>query len=110
MTALDLLPQYVRDQIEECRNPHPGRFPPHGLREDLRAIPDAEAAGWVVKFPSDHWHNGAQFSRNGVSVWWSSCWRAKRDDAPFRETPRLYSTLAEALAAEGRNASDDGEG
>lgn len=101
MSALVLLPQSVRDQIEECRNPRPGHFPPSGLREDLRAIPEAEAAGWSVRFRDGNWHNGAEFSRDGVSVWWSRCWRAKRDDAPFREEPRLYATLADALAAEG---------
>lgn len=100
-SALEILPQYVRDEIEAARNPKPGTFPHVGLREDLCAIPDAEAAGWLVKFRDGNWHNGAVFSRDGVSVWWSTCWRAKADFAPFGEAPRLYSTLAEALAAEG---------
>ena len=100
-TALDLLPDYVRAEIAAANNPTPGTFSKPGLREDLRAIPSAEAAGWKVTFRNDSWHNGASFDRNGVGVWWSGCWRAKNDGAPFKEAPRLYSTLAEALAAEG---------
>jgi hypothetical protein len=102
MSALDLLPDYVREQIAQANNPTPGQFRPRGLRDDLRAIPQAEAAGWIVTFPDDNWHNGAVFKRNGVSVWWMRCWRAKEDGAPFREEPRKYATLAEALEAEGR--------
>ena len=39
------------------------------IREDLRIIPDAEAAGWIVTFREDHWHNPATFRRNDITVW-----------------------------------------
>lgn len=59
-SALDLLPGYVRDAIAA----RSGR-----LRADLLVIPDAEAAGWIVEFRNDHWHNGAEFQRGDVVVW-----------------------------------------
>lgn len=97
MGALSLVPDYVCKEIEAALNPVPGKFPPVGLREDLLAIASAEAAGWTVKFRNNHWHNFAIFTRNGISVWWSGCWRVKEDDAPFEQQPRLYGTLAKAL-------------
>lgn len=39
------------------------------IRADLRIIPAAESAGWVVGFRDGHWHNPAHFLRDGVSVW-----------------------------------------
>lgn len=39
------------------------------IRDDLRIIPEAEAAGWAVSFRDGSWHNPAQFKRDGASVW-----------------------------------------
>lgn len=108
MTALNLLPDYVREKIKRVNDPA-CKSPP-SIRDDLAAIPAAEAAGWSVKFIANHWHNGTMFSRNGVTVWWSGCWRAKTDAAPFWERVRTYPTLADALAAEGGRDETAGEG
>lgn len=101
-SALDLVPADTRALIEAANNPTPGTFPPRGIREDLRAIASAEAAGWLVKFRNDHWHNGATFERGSLVIWWSQCWRARDYADDFPAVPvRLYTTVAEALAAEG---------
>ena len=95
MSALDLLPDYVRAEIASGGK--------RGLREDLRAIPAAEAAGWTANFRDDCWHNGATFKRGTVAVWWSRCWRARDYADDFPAVPvRLYATLAEALDAEAK--------
>jgi hypothetical protein len=68
MSALDQLPDDVRAEIAAGTK---------RIREDLRIIPDAEAAGWTVTFRDDHWHNAATFERGGVSVWDASTgWRS----------------------------------
>lgn len=60
MSALDLLPDEIRGWVvaRDVR-----------LRADLLVIPDAEAAGWVVTFNRDHWHNGTRFHRGAIHVW-----------------------------------------
>lgn len=59
-SALELLPDYVKAKIASKDHP---------LRDDLRIIPEAEAAGWTVTFRNDAWHNPASFDQDGVAVW-----------------------------------------
>lgn len=60
MSALDLIPAETRAEIR-AKDPR--------IRDDLRMISEAEAAGWTVSFPNDHWHNAAIFTRGDVTVW-----------------------------------------
>ena len=90
-SAMDLIPQHVRDTIA-------APVAPSHFREDLRCVPAAEAAGWRVAFRNGHWHNSATFTRNGVSVWWAGTWRRMADGAPYPAVkPELFKTCAAAL-------------
>lgn len=103
MSALDLLPGYVRDRIAAKDDPH--------LRADLLVIPEAEAAGWVATFRNNSWHNGAGFQRGNTYVWSASAgWRRNTVEQEadgiwrFTRTPETFpDTLAglrEALGLE----------
>ena len=93
MSALDLLPQEVQNHIR-ARTPR--------LRDDLLAIPDAEAVGWKVTFRNDHWHNSAIFEKDDKTVWSTGRdWRAATFTGGRYGVPRVYYTLAEALRKEG---------
>mgnify|MGYP001769811204 CR=1 FL=1 len=100
MSALDLVPAYVRDAL--LAPPIPQR-----LRDDLRIIPRAEAAGWSVRFPNDNWSNAAQFQNGDAHVWLISTggthavlrWkRARLDPGTNRfEDGVQYAELEDAL-------------
>jgi hypothetical protein len=60
MSALHLVPAYVRAKIE-ARDPT--------MREDLLLIPVAEAAGWHVTFERQSWHFSAVFEKGPITVW-----------------------------------------
>ena len=88
-SAMDLLPDYLKAQITSRKG---------GLRDDLLAIPAAEAEGWKVTFRNDHWHNSASFERNGLHVWYiGPAWQtAYLIDGRYQHHKRFRS-LAEAL-------------
>jgi hypothetical protein len=92
MSALNLLPGYVVDEIKEKKK----------IRDDLLAIPDAEAAGWEVSFRNDHWHNPATFTKGGITVWSTGRdWRASTFADGRFGVPRIYySSLVDVLRRE----------
>ncbi len=91
MTALDLLPHNVRKALK-ARDPE--------LREDLRAIPGAEADGWVVSFREGAWGHPAEFRKDDVLVWRARTgWKRARVTRQGRHMPaEVFPTLADALA------------
>lgn len=90
MSALDLLPLYVRENIRSGD----GR-----TREDLRAIPAAEKAGWVVVFRDNHWHNSAEFVHGPLHVWYASKgWRSAVVRGGRFADREWHTSLADALA------------
>lgn len=90
MSAMHLLPEYVCQEIADKKP---------GLRDDLLAIPAAEAAGWVVTFRNDHWHNAARFERGDATVWGTGRdWRRAVPVDGQYGPPAVFATLAEALA------------
>ena len=101
MSALDHLPADIADEIRAgVKKP---------MRDDLKAIPQAEEAGWTVRFRNDNWHNGATFERDGVHIWVASpksssllMWRRAILD-PDTNSFHSFSwckTLAEALESQ----------
>jgi hypothetical protein len=72
LSILPSLPEYVRESI--ARNDA-------SIRDDLRVIPAAEAAGWRVSFLNGSWHNAATFERGRDAVWcYGPAWRRGRYD------------------------------
>jgi hypothetical protein len=110
MTVLDLLPHDIRFKVMEAYEARPTNpFPPKGLREDLRLIPVAEAAGWRVTFRDDNWNNSASFQLGTVHVWLAVTpgtyaalhWRAADlIGGRYRNHRWHFGTLAEALEKE----------
>lgn len=93
MSAIDLLPNFVVKRIKAKSS---------RIRDDLLAIPDAEAAGWKVKFRNDHWHNAARFEMGDKTVWSTGRdWRGATLADGRYGPPRPYGTLEEALRQEG---------
>jgi hypothetical protein len=94
MTALDLLPQDTRDAIANGKP----------IRDDLRVIPAAEAAGWKVSFRDDNWHNAADFYRGLTVVWLATSrglhWRRRegRRPNPIDLFPHTMEGLRAALS------------
>jgi hypothetical protein len=67
MSALYMLPTYVREELDDPRT-----------RADLRLIETAEKLGYTVTFDNDHWHNSAVFGRGSTFIWQGEGgWRAK---------------------------------
>jgi hypothetical protein len=60
VSIIDTLPPDTRAKI---------RRGDRGIRDDLRILPEAEAAGWTVEFRNNHWHNAASFKRGDLCVW-----------------------------------------
>lgn len=99
MSALRHIPGYVVDAIRAPTG-HPSR---RGMREDLLLIPAAEAAGWVVSFPNDRWHDSATFARGSDRVWSTGYnWRRAvlGNDGRFGP-PAVFRELRDALALAG---------
>lgn len=92
MSALDQLPPGLKARILSQE-----RY----LRDDLLAIPAAEAAGWTVEFRNNSWHNGATFKKGRTVVWSTGRdWRfAARQGNGYLTKPQVFANLAEALAA-----------
>lgn len=91
MTAMRLIPTYVRESITDRKE---------GVREDLLAIEAAEADGWTVTFKDGSWANPAIFRKSGAVVWLArSGWRRAHVTAEGRHSPpEVFPTLADALA------------
>lgn len=60
MSIIDTLPPDTQAKI---------RAGDQNIRDDLRVLPEAEAAGWTVEFRNNNWHNAASFKRGDVCVW-----------------------------------------
>ena len=89
MSIIETLPNYIQEEIQEQVKT---------LRNDLLAIPQAEADGWVVSFKKNSWHNPASFEKNGVSVWLTSIgWKAADLVDGYYKNHRTYESLTDAL-------------
>lgn len=90
MTAMDLIPEHVREKIVARDD----------IREDLLAIPEAEADGWIVTFKNGSWANPATFSKPEVVVWSTGRdWRRARvnPSTARQHPPEVFPTLKDAL-------------
>ena len=86
MSALHHIPPPLRDILWEN---NPDRIPKN-TRNDLRVIVNAEAAGWVVRFPSYDWHNTARFEKVDILVWCTGM-DYRRDRRIGVSEPPIYS-------------------
>lgn len=92
MTAMNLIPAYVREQIAAGKE---------GLRADLLAIPQAEADGWRVTFRDNSWANPAHFAQRDAVVWQASTgWKRSRLNPSTGRfhPPETFPTVGDALA------------
>lgn len=70
------------------------------LRDDLLIIPEAEAAGWVISFRNNSWHNGADFDRDGITVWSTGRdWRRAGVVNGLTSIPEVFPSSMEGLRA-----------
>lgn len=79
MSAMKQLPDYIQAAMRGDTKPL-GQTRWGTTRADLLVIPDAEAAGWRVRFRrgllQTAWHDPASFQRNWEHVWYCSLgWR-----------------------------------